>query len=623
MSDKRLTVKAIYKFKANNNDELTFKKGDLITVTQKEEGGWWEGTSQESGKTGWFPTNYVKEVAGPPSGQPSGLNVSGFGAGEDEGSSSQHQQTQAGDISQGSVDGGLASEVQSNQAQYRQQLVNELVGKELEFVHELRQLASEFLHPLLQHPEILSESEFRQLVGNLDEVIEVHNTLHVALKEETSTNPLQRVGKVLLNNGALVKAAHLTYWANHPKAVCVFEKYREALDSFMEGLGAAKPGLMILTTGLSRPFRHLERYAGLMQEVEQHLPDDHPDRGDTQRSISFYKNVASECAKLRRQKELELEVLSGSIRGWEGDQEVSAHGDILHMGSVAVGPEHKDRYLVLFHDVLLILSVSSRMSAFIYEGKLPLSGIAVNRLEDTDNVKNSFEITGPMIDRILCVCQTKQDSLKWVELFKHQTKASRVAGGSNGSHPPPPPHKLPPSSPGGGQKRYNNNMGGSGGKGYLWKMSCLRPAPPTRCFTSPHDARGSVAKKKDPDTTYEEDMQILRVIEAYCAASSAKQRQTIAASTLIETPQHNHQQHSSTEGSVLLDTSRSTEDTMDERLTSEALRSIKDQLSALKLQNRTLQGRVDEEVAARKRLEIILKNNLLHNRSDIEWNNDV
>ena len=91
---------------------------------------------------------------------------------------------------------------------------------------------------------------------------------------------------------------------------------------FFSGLGAAKPGLMILTTGLSRPFRHLERYAGLMQEVEQHLPDDHPDRGDTQRSISFYKNVASECAKLRRQKELELEVLSGSIRGWEGDQEV-------------------------------------------------------------------------------------------------------------------------------------------------------------------------------------------------------------------------------------------------------------------------------------------------------------
>ena len=86
----------------------------------------------------------------------------------------------------------------------------------------------------------LSESEFRQLVGNLDEVIEVHNTLHVALKEEVATNALQRVGKVLLNNGALVKAAHLTYWANHPKAVCVFEKYRNALDAFMEGRWRSK-----------------------------------------------------------------------------------------------------------------------------------------------------------------------------------------------------------------------------------------------------------------------------------------------------------------------------------------------------------------------------------------------
>jgi hypothetical protein len=31
-------------------------------VTNKEDGGWWEGTSHETGKTGWFPSNYVKEV---------------------------------------------------------------------------------------------------------------------------------------------------------------------------------------------------------------------------------------------------------------------------------------------------------------------------------------------------------------------------------------------------------------------------------------------------------------------------------------------------------------------------------------------------------------------------------
>lgn len=42
--------------------QLNFKKGDIITITQKDEGGWWEGTLE--GKTGWFPSNYVKDVAG-------------------------------------------------------------------------------------------------------------------------------------------------------------------------------------------------------------------------------------------------------------------------------------------------------------------------------------------------------------------------------------------------------------------------------------------------------------------------------------------------------------------------------------------------------------------------------
>lgn len=52
-------VQAEYSFKGSNNDELCFKKGDIITVTQKEDGGWWEGTLGD--KTGWFPSNYVRE----------------------------------------------------------------------------------------------------------------------------------------------------------------------------------------------------------------------------------------------------------------------------------------------------------------------------------------------------------------------------------------------------------------------------------------------------------------------------------------------------------------------------------------------------------------------------------
>lgn len=56
------TVQAEYSFQGGNNDELCFKKGDIITVTQREDGGWWEGTLNDV--TGWFPSNYVKEYKG-------------------------------------------------------------------------------------------------------------------------------------------------------------------------------------------------------------------------------------------------------------------------------------------------------------------------------------------------------------------------------------------------------------------------------------------------------------------------------------------------------------------------------------------------------------------------------
>ena len=46
-----------------------------------------------------------------------------------------------------------------------------------------------------------------------------------------------------------------------------------------------------------------------------------------------------------------------------------------------------------------------------------------------------------MIDRIVVVCQSKQDSLKWVELIQHQMKVNRQSthGGST-LQPTPPPH---------------------------------------------------------------------------------------------------------------------------------------------------------------------------------------
>lgn len=66
----------------------------------------------------------------------------------------------------------------------------------------------------------------------------------------------------------------------------------------MEANGASSPGLLVLTTGLSKPFRRLEKYAGMLTEMERHVEETHVDRGDTQRSVSVFKDIAVSLSRL-------------------------------------------------------------------------------------------------------------------------------------------------------------------------------------------------------------------------------------------------------------------------------------------------------------------------------------
>lgn len=39
----------------------------------------------------------------------------------------------------------------------------------------------------------------------------------------------------------------------------------------MEGRGAGTPGILTLTTGLSKPFMRLDKYPTLLKELERHM----------------------------------------------------------------------------------------------------------------------------------------------------------------------------------------------------------------------------------------------------------------------------------------------------------------------------------------------------------------
>lgn len=75
----------------------------------------------------------------------------------------------------------------------------------------------------------------------------------------------------------------------------------------------------------------------------------------------------------------------------------------------------------------------------------------MNRLPDSEQVKNAFEISGPLIERITVVCQGPTEANKWVELLSQNNETTKrrtgmelkrniSAGSMTGAAPTPPPH---------------------------------------------------------------------------------------------------------------------------------------------------------------------------------------
>ncbi|XP_019740106.1 1-phosphatidylinositol 4,5-bisphosphate phosphodiesterase gamma-1-like isoform X2 [Hippocampus comes] len=65
MPTARCTVKALYDYRAQREDELGFPKQALLLNVEKQEGGWWRG-DYGGKKQLWFPANYVEEVPSSP-----------------------------------------------------------------------------------------------------------------------------------------------------------------------------------------------------------------------------------------------------------------------------------------------------------------------------------------------------------------------------------------------------------------------------------------------------------------------------------------------------------------------------------------------------------------------------
>uniref|UniRef100_A0A8C8DZ96 Rac/Cdc42 guanine nucleotide exchange factor (GEF) 6 n=1 Tax=Oryzias sinensis TaxID=183150 RepID=A0A8C8DZ96_9TELE len=622
VSGGQLMVKARFNFKQNNEDELSFNKGEVILVTRQEEGGWWEGSL--NGKTGWFPSNYVREVK--PCEKP------------------------------------LSPKGTPLTKNYYMVVVQDILEHEREFVKELQTVLTCYLRPL-QACDKLPSADSATLCGNLEEILTFQQELCSALDDCTKVpEGQQRVAACYLNLMPQIKNLYLTYCSSHPSAVCILTDHSEELDKFMESQGASSPGILNLTTSLSKPFMRLDKYPTLLQELERHVEEAHPDYTDILKATAAFRSLVAQCQDLRKRKNLELQILSEPVRGWEGDS-MRSLGQVSYMSQVHMrngGSEEKEeRYLMLFPNLLVMLSASPRMSGFIFQGKLSLAGTTVTRHVEEE----AFDITGGMMERITVFCSSAQDLQEWLEHLQPFTK-----GGSPGStitkvRTPTHPKQRnlqsvdvkPPSTVGAPTHMSHPGSFSAASRGPLeppktskpWSLSCLRPAPPLKPSAalgykedskSPRPMKkflpGNRKKERKPSddefqmrksmAALEEDAQILRVIEAYCTGVSlqtttgqrlclllcvcaAVRKECVPQVLLPE------------EEKIIVEEMKSNGQTVtEEKSLVDAVYALKDEVHELKKENKWMKQFLEEEQKSRKELERLVRK-LSKQKNDCAW----
>lgn len=403
--------KALYQFDATNNDELPLLPGEVIVLTRAVDGGWWEGTN-ESGKVGWFPTNYVEECQ----------------ADRDSNSSDQESHIiQGTDMLENRKMALHALET------FISDHVEELENSLVVVFRRLRKVKSFPTLPLSMMSDSLNEY--------LASVTNLLNAFKSAGLSGNQDSKQFAAGYVFMEYSSSIRSTLERYSSLHPAMLQIFSKHRTVLSNATTTAPYQQTNyenaLLSITRQMASPFRFVDKLAALLKDLEYTYENSYPDKGDLQRACRIYAFIAASCEKSRKRKELEVEILSRNVVGYEGNLASSFGVPLaitnatLQVDTHGVQTDTKERILILYPSFLLTFSYSSEKDQYKFEGKLSLSSLQLNEApqhlvsnynrqniaKETQENKRVLELTGSLMQRIMITFPTTIEYQNWYELL--------------------------------------------------------------------------------------------------------------------------------------------------------------------------------------------------------------
>uniref|UniRef100_A0A673CMI4 Intersectin 2 n=1 Tax=Sphaeramia orbicularis TaxID=375764 RepID=A0A673CMI4_9TELE len=408
-------VIAMYDYTAANRDELSFSKGQLISVLDKTNPDWWKG--EANGVTGLLPTNYIKMTT-----------------------ESDPSQQWCADL--------MTLDTMTPQERKRQGYIHELIQTEETYVEDLELVLEVFYKPMSESGR-LTEAEMGVIFVNWRELIMCNTKLLKALRVRKKTGgenmPVQLIGDLLASELAHMQP-YIRFCSCQLNAAALLQSKTHNQPDFKDFLKKIATNYrckgMPLSSFLLKPMQRITRYPLLIKNILEHTPDGHADRGPLRDALDRAEELCSQVNEGVREKENSdrLEWIQSHVQ-CEGPIEHLVFNSLtnclgprklLHSGRLYKTKSSRELWAFLFNDFLLLthsakpfsssgpdklFSPKTNIQLKMYKTPLFLNEVLVKMPPDPSSDEPLFHVSH--IDRVYTLkTETLNERTTWVQKIK-------------------------------------------------------------------------------------------------------------------------------------------------------------------------------------------------------------
>ena len=308
--------------------------------------------------------------------------------------------------------------------------MRELLETERSYNQSLGILTHCFFIPLKSNPSQhgLKKNHPAEIFSNLEQLATFNAQLLNNFEERLSgeIDPNQTlIADIFINLGPYLKPYYSTYCENYASANSVLNECQKIKDftNFLENVQNSElcKGETIRSF-LIKPIQRIPRYQLLLEEIYQHTPSTHLDKGSLREAIEKIKGIASDVNEAIRRGENTVKILAIQNAFISGARPslVAPHRIYVKDGCLQkiCRKETKPRWFFLFNDILIYgkaLETGTSLIAtrYVMSQSFKLFGLRIEDVPNTFYVVNAFQIITPT-KSFTVSAPSKDSKIEWM-----------------------------------------------------------------------------------------------------------------------------------------------------------------------------------------------------------------